>query len=59
MTPVVATLAKTATETICIRCNETCRSIRSSHCDMVSGKDVHEIKGVQKKLELEKAALAF
>ena len=26
---------------------------------MVSGKDVHEIKGVQKKLELEKAALAF
>ena len=48
MMPIVATLAKTAAEAICIRCNETCRSIRSSHCDMVSSKDVHEIKGVQK-----------
>ena len=26
---------------------------------MISGKDVHEIKGTQKKKELEKAALAF
>jgi hypothetical protein len=55
MMPIVATLAKTAAEAICIRCNETCRSIRSNHCDMVFHKDVHEINSVQKKVELEKA----
>src|SRR5271156_4112534 len=55
MMPFVARLAKPAAEPICIRCNETCRSIRSSHCDMVFRKDVHEINSVQKKVELEKA----
>jgi hypothetical protein len=43
MKPTVTALAKTAVEAICIRCNETCRSTRSSHCDIVVRKDVYEM----------------
>jgi hypothetical protein len=59
MMPIVAALAKTAAEAICIRCNETCRSIRSSHCDMVFREGVHEINKRAKKPELEKAILPW
>jgi hypothetical protein len=59
MMPIVATLAKTAAEAICIRCNETCRSIRSSHCDMVFRKGVHEINKHAKKARVGESYLAL